>query len=260
MGFLEDKLKELHKSALNNIPYSSAVSMYVIAGKSVTSRFGGNCIEQNNSLKKNIENTGMSDTLLIRDLLIGRNHSLVVKLNGIDYYSSVYLMPHEPVNLQEVLDTEGHKKIVDAYPHVNGEKSQLTIIFDDSGKRFRVHKTWPNSKRVDEFEYDLKSKDNKFPTSEEYRGIAFHEEQDTLSLRILNTEAARVDHLVFPLENNTPFIEYIYVKTNEGLKIPITLESKFDEVIQPISNQIGISKDKLIEFIYNSAKLHFQMR
>tara|TARA_Y100000310_G_C20699227_1_gene828138 strand:- start:3062 stop:3865 length:804 start_codon:yes stop_codon:yes gene_type:complete len=252
-------LGAIYADALNTIPYSSAVPMFRIAGVSIDPKFGCNCIDQNSRIQTRLEGVGFDSMRYLRDTSLGRHHPLIVDFQNEPYFIDAYLMSEEPVNLNAVKRNGGSME-VDAFPHLNGEKSKLLFSFDGFETSFNVHKFWPKSTRKDTFYFDFNYLDNTFPTFDEYKVIALHPIQETLSLRVLDVEKGRVDHLIFPIGPGRIDRGVIYVKTNEGTNVPMTSESEFEEALHPISLKTQISMEDLVDFINQSADIYFQLK
>lgn len=254
-------VSQVFERTLDDMPYSSAMSMYLVAGKKPTRNYGGNCIEQNRILQRRLADAEFHDAVLLRDRLHGRHHPLLLRMDNALFYSDVYLMSYTPINLSEILDTEGKCGAFDAYPSIGDKKSRLTISFDPSGRRFRIHKTWPGSARTDEFEYDFDSVDNRMPTPEEYKPLIFDPVQTSLSVRSLDVAAKRCDHLVYPVNGKVKTFDglKLFMSTNEGKNISlIGNPERFKTALERMVEHVGGSVDEILRFMAKSVELYVE--
>ena len=254
-----DAIQQVYVEVLNTVPYSSATPMFEIVGRPCASQYGGNCIRQNTSLQDRLRTLGFETTIL-RDRLHGRHHPILVVAEGATYYADIYLMSHKPINLTELL--EGSKKTAsfEAYPHLGEEKSRMTVSVDAAGKTFKVHKTWPGSNRIDEFEYAFASDSNRSPTDKEYKAIAFHPVQTTLSMRALNVAEARTDHILYSLKDKGEIDKNkLNILTNDRKRISFKSAQEFESALEVIAKHIGIPNENIIQFILQAVRYYHQL-
>ncbi|MBW2963635.1 hypothetical protein KY306_02580, partial [Candidatus Woesearchaeota archaeon] len=116
---------QIFEKILRDVPYNSATSMYVIAGKEYPARFGINCIGQSLILREKLKEADFTESVILRDLVFGRHCPLLLKINGERYYVDPYLMGYCPINLEEILGSQRKEKEFEAFPSLNGTASRL---------------------------------------------------------------------------------------------------------------------------------------
>lgn len=255
------EVSRVFERTLDDTPYNSAALIRAVLGKETKSNYGGLCLHQNRVLQGRLASAGFSDSRFLKDRIRKGHNPLVLSVDGALYYTDIYLMSCLPINLDEVLDTDGKKKRFEAYPFIGEEKSYLTISFDPTGRVFRVHKTWPKSQRVDEFEYDLDSEINKVISHEELKAGLYNPVRAHLSIRSLDISSRRCDHLIYLINGNMGAFdeERLYVQTNEGsyLSKGRSLQ-RFLDALDVIVKHLGGSREEILHFMTESVKLYIE--
>ena len=97
-------LRAQYLDVLKQVPYNTAIATRKVADAPIPPHMGDICIGQTALLQQRICERGIGDTRVLRDVIHGRHHPLVVIIEGVKYYSDVYLMLHEPINLNRVVE------------------------------------------------------------------------------------------------------------------------------------------------------------
>ncbi|MBS3128432.1 hypothetical protein J4410_04770 [Candidatus Woesearchaeota archaeon] len=249
-------LRAQYLDVLKQVPYNTAIATRKVADAPIPPHMGDICIGQTALLQQRICERGIGDTRVLRDVIHGRHHPLVVIIEGVKYYSDVYLMLHEPINLNRVVDSPNHELTFDVFPHIGDERSQLTVSVHEDGQCFRVRKTWPKSSRIDAFEYDFNDKNNHLPTAKEYARMVLAPQTTTLTLRVLDIDTGSLAQIVYPLTPSPIDKKEIYAKTSEERKVPLSDTSRFQVAIKPLLTHTGMSCEELVQFLFESAQIH----
>jgi hypothetical protein len=232
-------LEETFKESLA-FPYCSATHFYRHVGIHVPERFGDNCYEQSKRLVNRLEVNGIKARLL-KDLMVGRHHSVVAFHDGKEYYLNPYFMHREPILISE--DNEEHE----AYP-LNGNRMITTVLF---GKLLMAEKRWPKSKRKDKFMFDLSASVCEL-SCEEYTNALLHPEQKTVSIRAIDYESADVLHACRSNEDKSFFCLDMNGRYLRGTR-------HYDRIIDSLSALIRSNSSEIHDFLWGAGLLREEM-
>lgn len=260
-------LAEVYSNVLDSVPYNSISPVFSVAQRTHNLVFGDNCIGQAEKVKLDLEQRGVQDTFYLRD---NRHHVTIAGSGDAIFLLDPYLMHKAPINLTEILDKDGKHAEFEAYPTVldasgNPKPGYVGIEFNEDGRGFKLVKGRfsPNTATYRRSEFNL-SLDNPQPerTAPDDIEIACHPEQTTLSIRALDTKLAGVAHLVYPVHathGKGPIREdAMYVKLNNGKRIPYLEQEEFLGATVSIARQLGCDPNELLGFILTGATLYEQ--
>jgi hypothetical protein len=259
-----DFLTKAYCSVLKEVPYNSVSSVFNVAREVPPAVFGGNCIWQVMQLRKRLLNEGVRGTYFLRD---GRHHTLIVPSREALFLLDPYLMHKEPINLTEMLDSREKQRKFIAYPNVidasgKVQKGYIAIVFEKDKHRFVIEKGRFNPNlseyRVLRFFFDLNCP--KYRTlSLSNPSVAFHPEQTSLSIRVLDIASGEVMHLIYPIHKfyNLPVNEsHLYVKTNQCLVVPHSKSRDFNNSVSRIATTLNCTIEEMLRFMRRGVVLY----
>ncbi|MBT3583165.1 hypothetical protein HN924_03220 [Candidatus Woesearchaeota archaeon] len=232
---------------LRTIAYSSATSPFLLNGDRWPVQFGTNCCEEAKVLRHILTQFEFSQVYYLDDQLTKRHRSLLCELDNKTYYINPYFMIPQAIELDQLDSIE-----VDTFPIVNDEYSIVTLTKD--GAQLSVTKSWPGSDRKDKFQFDISQAHNNELEFEDYIQRVFHEEQRTLSIRVLDVYTNATDHIVFPIQT----CDGMYIKTNEGQQI-MPDSTEFAPTLANLSHKLRVTPKSVVSFMRRSSELYIDL-
>jgi hypothetical protein len=251
-----ERITSIFRGVLADVPYSSAVSMYVVAGEKYPLQFGGNCLHQSKVLRERLSEAGFPNTYFLRDTLNGRHHPVLLEMDSNRYLLDPYLMANGPINLDKILQTGSKEISFDSYPIIDGEASKLILNFEDE-KTFAISKTWPRITRGDHFKFNLDCLSDEGPGPEEYKSLVFAPIQDTLSIRVLDLESGPVWDIKYIVHKEGQIDEErLSIVDNRRTLIPKSKKDKFYASLDILAGYLKTDSKTLLKFMLRAAELY----
>lgn len=254
----------IYKDILYHVPYNSISQLYIYLKKiDVPLSFGLPCALQLKELTRRFNEAGFSYTGHVNH----RHGTIIVPIEGREYLFDPYLLHSEPVCLSSLEDNKHYS--FKAFPY-RKDKEGRTIPSQFRLQVSRKNETLntryaqfqvENDKflLVRRFRFDLSQTVMKLPSPSKIIPYFFHPEQTTLSIRVLCKSDSKMYQLIYPIcwyfRSGMHSPTNIFIKLNSGETITSS-RSDYRFFLQKIADNIGLSKNDIIDFIMGGVSLY----
>lgn len=254
---VDEFYKSNYQSFLLTTPYCSAYAFYKkFSADKIKGNFGDNCI----SLSIIAKNKFCDPANKFLYLVSGRHRPLIYQDNktGNIIFIDPYLLHKEPIILNDIFLNPGKAYKYSVFPE--SSENYMQLVYEPEQNSLKQLKRISNNEIF--FDYDLRNVTELDPDPYEKR-LLYHNEQDNLSIRILDPSFKYTVHLVCALKPCV--IQYkmgvkvnynFYTISNRNIS-PQSLNS-FDNDLFALEKIIGLPKKDIIHFMEKSVNLYLE--
>lgn len=258
------KITAIYEETLFDFPYNSFASVYGVLGFKSPEKLGGNCADQAERVHRHLKTflDSSQQPYQLGYLLDQRHHATLLHLNGHSYLFDPYVLHESVIDASKILSS-GIGEIFNAYPKENVYNFLKVTPLNATKLLLEKHRfnAKINQYGITQFWLDTGlPQDQRIPVTTDI--IAYHPEQTTLSIRILDKNSGQLTHVIYPVaqlfDQRSVDKKYLQIKLNDGSSItdPQTLD--FINTFQQISQTLNSSPSELLDYMMHGVELYFK--